>query len=160
MAVATIAVVVVMIVAGVTYIAVKVTKTTDPQDYAKLIVSTTEGDTVTLTQQILTNEKILVVYFHPECEFCRAELNGLQRVDMPDLTVDLVSYAPKDSVDELLKDMSFGNLAEINVICDTTFEWKKTIGMISIPTTLYFKDGRLARKRGGYFKLENILYEE
>ena len=132
----------------------------DVQNFSDLYVHHSDHDSVSLSSQIRYSEKLLVVYFHPECEFCRFEISGLQKVDATDLTVDLVSFASKDSISNFLDSLSFANLAEVNVVYDSLFCWKDALHALSIPTTFYFCEGRLARKRSGFFKLENILYEE
>jgi len=78
---------------------------------------------------------------------------------MPDLVVDLVSFAPKDSVDALIQRLDFSHFDEVNVIYDTTLVWNNKLGIKTIPTTIFFKNGQLKNKRSGYFKLDQILYE-
>lgn len=145
---------------GLGYIVVKLSTPIDVQDFSDIYVHYSEEDSISLATQIESNEKLLVILFHPECDFCQAEINGLQSLDMPELSVDLVSFAPKDSIDAFLKDMTFLNLSEVNVVYDSLLTWNNTIGSIGIPTMLYFKNGEFVCKRAGYTKLDQILYEE
>lgn len=153
-------VIAVIAVIGLGYIVVKLSTPIDVQDFSEIYLHYSEEDSVSLATQIESSEKLLVIFFHPECNFCQAEISGLQSLDMPDLSVDLVSFAPKDSIDVFLKDMSFLNLSDVNVVYDSLLTWNNAIGSIGIPTMLYFKNGEFVCKRAGYTKLDQILYEE
>ena len=129
-------------------------------DYASIYVPFAENDSTSFSSQIDSNDKLLVLYFHPECDFCKGELNSLARMDMPELVVDLISFAPKDSIDALLQNIEFPGIGEVNLLYDSLFVWHNKLNIKLIPTTFYFEHGELIQKRTGYFKLEKLLYDE
>lgn len=148
-----------LVVLGVACIFVRFSTPDNTEKYTHLYVHYSENDSVSVMSQIESNERVLIIYFHPECIYCHGNLNSLAKTEMLGLVVNIVSYAPKDSVDALLKHFDFERFDEVNVVYDTMFAWNNKLEIKTIPTTLYFKDGKLHDRRSGYFKLEQILYE-
>ncbi|MCQ2974172.1 MAG: hypothetical protein MJ211_05110 [Bacteroidales bacterium] len=150
---------VIFIAVGIVFISIKLINGKNNDKYANLYIYNNR-DSISLASQIVDNEHLLILYFHPECDFCHGELNLLSKLKTDNLVVDLVSYAHKNDIDSMLQTVNFQSLKEVNIIYDSSYVWNEVLNIVTIPTTFYFNKGHLKQKRIGYFDLKVLLNEE
>lgn len=117
-------------------------------------------DSVEVLTQIESEEKILMVFFHPECEICQAEVKALDSIKAADITLDLISSAHSDSVAKFLKDFEFGGFKSVDVVVDSLSKWSMSLDVNYIPTMIYFRNGEILKRRKGAVKLETFINEK
>lgn len=151
-----------LVVAGVVMICVLLSTPAEKvnYDYSGLYVSQAESDTLTFEEQIQTEEKLLVIFTSPQCVFCTMELNALNKLELPNLTLDIVSPASQKENEEHLKDIPQEKFKEVKYVHDVDLSWCKRFEVLGFPVTMYFENGVLQWKRVGYFKLHEVLSEK
>lgn len=144
-------------VAGVVMIGVLLSKSAEKVDCTDIYVSTTSGDTLSLEEQKQATEKLLVIFTRPQCIYCTMVFNTLAEVEVPNLTLDIVSPVSRDDYEKYLKKIDLSKVTEVNYVHDTQMLWHEKFGISGHPVTLYFENGELQWKRIGYFKLQDVL---
>jgi thiol-disulfide isomerase/thioredoxin len=117
-------------------------------------------DSVEVLTQIENEEKILMVFFHPECEICQAEVKVLDSIKAADITLDLISSAHSDSVAKFLKDFKFGGFKSVDVVVDSLLKWSLALDVNYIPTMIYFRNGEILKRRKGAVNIETFIDEK
>lgn len=151
-----------LVVAGVVMICVLLSTPAEKvnYDYSGLYVIQTEGDTLSLEEQIQTEEKLLVIFMRPKCIYCTMELNTLNKLELPNLTLDIVSPVSQKENEEHLKDIPQEKLKDVKYVHDVDFSWHNRFDIQVYPITMYFENGVLQWKRVGYFKLHEVLKDK
>lgn len=103
---------------------------------------------------------LLLVYYHPDCEYCRNELTELFNSSFmqSDNRLMLVSNAPCDTVISFLGGFRLPDTERIITLIDTAFVFEDLFGTPVIPSAfLYNSDLDLIKAFYGEYKIETIL---
>lgn len=117
-------------------------------------------DSVEALSQIEAEDKILMVFFHPECEICQAEIKSLDTLTAADISLDLVSSAHSDSVTKFLNDYHFTKFKSVNVVVDSLSKWSFALDVNYIPTSIYFRNGAILNRHRGMVNYETFIDEK
>ncbi len=117
-------------------------------------------DSVEALSQIEAEDKILMVFFHPECEICQAEIKSLDTLTAADICLDLVSSAHSDSVAKFLNDYQFAKFKSVNVVVDSLSKWSFALDINYIPTSIYFRSGEIINRHRGMVNYETFINEK
>lgn len=117
-------------------------------------------DSVEALSQIEAEDKILMVFFHPECEICQAEIKSLDTLTAADISLDLVSSAHSDSVAKFLTDYQFTKFKSVNVVVDSLSKWSFALDVNYIPTSIYFRNGEIINRHRGMVNYETFINEK
>lgn len=117
-------------------------------------------DSVEALSQIEAEDKILMVFFHPECEICQAEIKSLDTLTAADICLDLISSAHSDSVAKFLNDYQFTKFKSVNVVVDSLSKWSFALDVNYIPTSIYFRSGEIINRHRGMVNYETFINEK
>ncbi|MCQ2974163.1 MAG: thioredoxin family protein [Bacteroidales bacterium] len=117
-------------------------------------------DSIEVFSQINNENKILMVFFNPECEMCQSEIKSLDNFEAKDVVLDLISSAHSDSVAKFVKDYHFKNFKSYSVTVDSLSKWSIALDINYIPTLIYVKNREIQKRRTGVVKLETIINEK
>ena len=156
--IASISIVFVMLVGG---IIVKVVKANDSVERIKTLpsfaLSTLEGNI--FNSDDLEKGPLLIVYFHPECEYCQYEISSLIENDIQSrgIKVLLVSNAMPESIKRFMEPFDI-NSGDFHILSDTTVVFTEMFGSHSVPVNiLYDENLRLVKIFKGEVKTDAIL---
>lgn len=102
---------------------------------------------------------LLIVYFHPECEYCQYEISSLISNDIQSrgIKVLFVSNARSDSIKRFMKPFDT-NSDNLHILSDTSVVFTEMFGIHSVPVNiLYDEKLRLVKIFKGEVKTETIL---
>ncbi|WP_299707394.1 peroxiredoxin [uncultured Pontibacter sp.] len=104
---------------------------------------------------------IVIIYFHPDCEYCKHEAKALQ--DNKNLTKNiiwvLVSAADKSKIQEFATGYNLHNEANFHFLMDDKDGFYKHFGVSGVPNIfIYQKDKTLVKHFRGETKLSTILH--
>jgi len=121
----------------------KVLKANDRDDRIKTLPSFSLG---TLNGEIfnsadLKNGPLLLVYFHPDCDYCQYEISSLIRHDIQSkgVKVLLVSNALPETIDEFMEQFETGQ-DEFCILSDSSFVFANLFGISVIPVSLIYNE--------------------
>ena len=102
----------------------------------------------------------VIVYIHPECEFCRYEAKqiGLHARQLSNTTVLMIS--PDQSASRLnafAKENQLWELTNFELLQDHDNTFEACFGTAVIPSVFIYKNGELVKKYLGETKIEAIL---
>jgi peroxiredoxin len=152
-----VAIVVLTIIAGVVFIAVRVTTGGKLGDCSQLNIVVAEGDTLRFEEHLKNSDRVLVTFYQTTCAYCNVEMKNLQQTHIPDLTVDVITTSSREDVDKLLGRMTFDGLKAFNIVYDDGGQWHKTMSVAAFPTSYYFEHGEFKWKKVGFFDIGETL---
>lgn len=142
-------------------IIVKVVKANDSAERIKTLPSfslvTLEGNV--FNSEDLREGPVLIVYFHPECEYCQYEISSLIENDIQSkgIKVLLVSNARPDSIRKFMQKFEFDH-NDFQILSDTSIAFTELFGINVIPVNLiYNEDLKLVKFLKGEMHPDAIL---
>ena len=112
------------------------------------------------SEQFEKGKPIVVMYFHPECDFCHAKAKQLQqgKGKVAEIKWVLVSYAERDSVKKFMETYGLADISNIVVLVDSQLYLYDRLHVEKIPTYfIYNRDHHLVPVKRGDSKLETII---
>lgn len=140
----------------------------EKQAIAERIASLPEFSAVTLNGEMIQTPgaargaPLILTYFNTSCEFCRAEIQSIQRHKglREKSTVYLVSDESTSVLKHFAEDAELDSLRNILVLQDSDQQVKRIFGIAGVPSTfVYGVDGTLLQSFKGETKAE-VLYDE
>ena len=98
---------------------------------------------------------LLIVFFHPECEHCRYEIDDLITLfnNYGDLTSILISHAPLRVIHEYIEKTGLHDSDRLVILSDEELIARELFSIENVPTTLiYNRDLMLLRRFDGEVK--------
>ncbi len=112
------------------------------------------------TENNLTKEPAIFVYFNSDCDYCQAEAIKIQKhlKDLKDTQILFVSFENKEGIQKFAKDYKLDKEDNITFLEDSKGEFSKTFDVNSIPyIVVYDKNKQLLKKFKGATKVDDIL---
>ncbi|MCK5538213.1 MAG: redoxin domain-containing protein [Bacteroidales bacterium] len=120
-----------------------------------------ENDTVPFYPSDLNeNQKLVVVFFHTNCDYCQNELEmiSLNLDEFDDVQFLFVSEQRSYAIKGYLQAISLYGRENVFVARSNNFEFIKKFGHKPIPTTYIYTEKRMLRKRRiGQQTIENLV---
>jgi len=142
-------------------IIVKVVKANDSAERIQTLPSfslgTLEGDI--FNSDDLKRGPLLIVYFHPECEYCKYEISSLISNDIQSrgIKVLFVSNANPESIQRFMEPFDI-NSKNFHILSDTSVVFTEMFGIHVVPVNiLYDENLKLVKYFKGEVKTEAIL---
>ena len=110
--------------------------------------------------QIAKDKPVLLIYLHPECDFCHAKAHQIQQkeVNTRDIQMVLVSFAERDSLVKFVETYNLTDMSGLVVLMDSQLLLYDRLQVASIPTTyIYDRRHRLVDVKQGAAKLEKLI---
>ncbi len=156
--IASISIVFIILVGG---IIVKVIKANDSVERIKtlpsFVLSTLEGNI--FNSDDLEKGPLLIVYFHPECEYCQYEISTLIANNMQSsgIKVLLVSNAMPESIKRFMEPFDI-NSTNFHILSDTSVVFTEMFGIHVVPVNiLYDENLKLIKYFKGEVRTDAIL---
>jgi peroxiredoxin len=111
-------------------------------------------------ESIEPGKAVLIIHFHPDCDFCHAQLEEISAQLEKFVTVQilLISNAETDSINKIIKEYGLDNKENITLLHDEDAIFDNVFGEKGVPTSLvYNKERRLQKLFKGKVKVEEIL---
>lgn len=118
------------------------------------------GDTCEFGDMYLEKFALLIVYFHPECDFCTVEMNELLRHqnEIKNVHVFFITYATNDEIESYILKYPIDKLKNATIAIDTHGEFAKKFKIKAPPTIiLYNKKGKLKKIFRGAVPIKKII---
>lgn len=156
--IASISIVLIMLVGG---IVAKVIKANDSAERIKTLPSFTleSLDGNIFSSDDLEKGPLLIVYFHPECEYCQYEISTLISNDIQSrgIKILLVSNARPEAIRKFMEPFDI-NSENFNILSDTSVVFSEMFGIHTVPVNiLYDVNLKLVKYFKGEVKTETIL---
>ena len=110
--------------------------------------------------QLTQDNPVILMYLHPECDFCHAKAQQIQQnvVEARDIQIVLVSYAERDSLIKFVETYNLVDIPNVVVLMDPQLLLYDRLRMKSIPTSyIYDRQHRLVAVKRGAAKLEKLI---
>jgi peroxiredoxin len=116
--------------------------------------------------ELFTDENIepgkvtLITHFHPDCDFCHAQLKEIaeQLEKFASAQLLLISNAETDSINKMIKEYGLDNKENVTLLYDEDAIFKDVFGEKGVPVSLiYNKKGKLEKLFKGTVKVQEIL---
>ena len=120
------------------------------------------GDSINL-QDFDSNQSLILIYFHPECEHCQYEAKeiGLRADEFNNC--QLVMITPDDSlarIEKFCEEYQLWKIDNIEVLLDRESKFERTFGKAVLPSVyIYDKGQKLKKQYLGETKPEAIIAE-
>lgn len=104
-------------------------------------------------------EYILIVYFHPECDFCNIEINDLleNESDLKMLQILFVSYASIEEIKQFILMNPICISENITIVSDIKGEFANAYNIKSPPTNfIYDKNKKLVKIHKGMMSFKQL----
>lgn len=103
---------------------------------------------------------VLIVKFHPECEHCQYEIEGILNspIPMSDAHILLVSSANQDTIRKFMLQFEGKISSNIITLIDTAWLFTEIFGNSAVPTNyIYDRSLKLVKVMPGEVKTETII---
>ncbi|MDR2906395.1 MAG: redoxin domain-containing protein [Bacteroidales bacterium] len=113
-----------------------------------------------LCTDTLSKKPILLLFIHPECEFCQEEINYIKnlKAQLEGLTLLLVTHAEKEQAFEFYTHHQLAQFDNLHLLVDDYLKVAGLYGTPPVPSVfLYDADKQLLFKHSGEIKIEAIL---
>lgn len=153
-----ISIVFLMLVGG---IIVKVVKANDSAEKIETLPSFSLGtlDGSVFNSDDLKKGPLLIVYFHPDCEYCQYEISTLIENDIQSrgIKVLFVSHASPESIHKFMEPFDI-NYENFHILSDTSLVFSAVFRINVVPVNiLYDEDLKLVKYFKGEVKPDAIL---
>lgn len=103
---------------------------------------------------------VLIAYYHPECEHCQYEINGLfnKLEKINETKILLISFAERDSINAFFRDRMSQMNENIILLIDDSLSFKTYFSTSVVPSTfIYDKELKLKKMYKGEVKPDAII---
>ena len=109
---------------------------------------------------IYTNNSFLIIYFHPDCDYCHYEVEqiilNMDKFSMHQII--MIATATRKSIEEFTLNHYLTEFDNISVLIDTLDQFYEAFGPNSLPTSfIYNKDKNLVKRFEGEVSTEALL---
>lgn len=128
----------------------------------EIVCYTLSGDKFVYSEWLTASRKTAIVFFHPECEFCRRELKGIYEHQQELLNIQwlFLTLAPTEVVENYLIECPLDNIPNAFVVREN---WPDTYEKFSVkgPPALFIYDeqGKLIKRHLGAISIKTIIQE-
>lgn len=110
------------------------------------------------TEQNLKNKSVWIIYFDSGCEYCKIEIEDIQKNNsqLSGIQIVLISTEDINTLKKFSERQNFSN--NITVVQDKTHQCFERFGMVSTPSSLLYNNvGILIERFNGVVKAEKVL---
>lgn len=120
---------------------------------------TIDGRPISSVELAKTNDKIIIVFFNPECEHCQYMAKSLANAadKLDGYLVVMTTIADSASVSGFRRDYGLDMASYVLFLRDSKFEFEKIFGTSVVPSFFVYKNRVLTKKIIGETKIENLL---
>lgn len=104
-------------------------------------------------------EYMLIVYFHPECDFCNIEINNLleNKNNLQMLKILFITYASMEEIKQFILMNPICKSENITIVSDVKGEFANAYNIKSPPTNfIYDKNKKLIKVHKGMMSFEQL----
>ena len=117
-------------------------------------------DSYVNSSDIKTNNSFLIIYFHPDCDYCHYEVEqiilNMDKFSMHQII--MIATATRKSIEEFTLNHYLTEFDNISVLIDTLDQFYEAFGPNSLPTSfIYNKDKNLVKRFEGEVSTEALL---
>ena len=107
-------------------------------------LATADSTTLYDLNELSNNEPLVLIYFHPECEYCSAEINELLREPqkLAGIKNIFVTFAPREKVAEFLITHPIEQIENSIILFDDKYVFAGEYGIQSPPQTLVYDSNK------------------
>jgi thiol-disulfide isomerase/thioredoxin len=108
----------------------------------------------------LSEKPVILLFIHPECEFCNEEIKQIkkQETQLEDVVILLITHAEKEQALEFYSSYSLSQFDNIHLLIDDYLKVAGLYGSPPVPSVfLYRADKKLLFKHNGAIKIDAIL---
>ena len=110
--------------------------------------------------QIVKGNPMVLMYLHPECDHCHAEMKQIQQKSdtVKDIQWILVSYAERDSLKKFATTYHLNEIYDLKILMDSNLELHNRLQVKGIPSCcIYNRQHQLVKVIQGIERLEKVL---
>ena len=108
----------------------------------------------------LPKQPVIILFIHPECDFCRAEIRELKenQSEFHNISILLVTSALLEQTKDLYSNQNLNKFSNIQLLLDENFGISNYFDVKTIPTVfIYNRDKKLFFKHKGEIKIEFLI---
>jgi peroxiredoxin len=112
-------------------------------------ILTTDGLTYNTSRFLQNNLPLLVFYFHPECDFCSAEIEELlkHKNEFEDIDMLFITFASISEIKEFMQAYPLNEFKHVVIGMDYTGEFVSTFHIESSPMIYIYDQTKKLRKK-------------
>lgn len=120
------------------------------------------GDSFDASEYLATTKRTALLFFHPECEFCRKEVEGIiaRQKEFRNVQWLFITLAPADVVEEFLMEYPLESIPDAYVLREDLPEIYKQFGVKGPPALfIYDESGNLMKHHMGATSIKIIVQD-
>ena len=128
----------------------------------EIIALTLEGEEININEQLDPRKKTAVVFFHPECEFCQEEINGIIKrySECQNVQWVFLTLALPEEITSFLAEYPILTIPDAFLIRENWPNVSRRLNFTAPPEMLvYDKNGKLINKHKGATSIRTIVEE-
>lgn len=109
-----------------------------------------------------STKRTALLFFHPECEFCQKELEGIlaNHSECRNVQWLFITLAPVDIVEDFLVEYPLESIPDSYVLCEDWPDTYKLFGVKGPPALfVYDENGKLMKRHMGATSIKTIIQE-
>ena len=132
------------------------------QQFPQIQAFTIYGDALDVTGHLNPSKRTALLFFHPECEYCRKEVEGIlaRHSECRDVQWLFITIAPSEIVEEFLMEYPSETIPDAYVLREDWPDIHKVFGVKGPPALfIYDENGKLMKRHMGATSIKNIVQE-
>lgn len=128
-------------------------------DFDKINVATLNGDISNMKELNKLNIPLLIIYFHPECEFCSFEISELIECkhDLNEIQLVFITFSSIELVKKYIDEYSIDKFEHVIIASDINGEFANAFNIKSPPMNfIYNKNKKLVRVHKGMMSFKQL----
>ena len=128
----------------------------------KLKALTLYGDTLGIYECIDTTKRTALFFFHPECEYCKKEIEGVltRHSECRDVQWIFLTIAPAEEVEEFLMEYPIQAITDVYVFREDWPDIHRQFGVKGPPALFIYNENRhLMKRHMGAISIKTIVQE-
>lgn len=128
----------------------------------EIVALTLEGEEININEQLDSRKRTAIVFFHPECEFCQQEINGIinRYSECRNVQWVFLTLAFPEEITPFLVDYPILTIPDAYLIRENWPNVCKRLNFTAPPEMLiYDKNGKLIKNHKGATSIRTIVDE-
>lgn len=132
------------------------------QQFPQIQALTIFGDYIDVTEHLSPSKRTALLFFHPECEYCRKEVEGImaRHSECRDVQWLFLTLAPAEEVEMFLLEYPLESIPDAYVLREDWPDNHKMFGVKGPPALfIYDENGKLMARHMGATSIKIIVQE-
>lgn len=120
------------------------------------------GDTLDISEYLDSTKRTALFFFHPECEYCRKELEGVltRHPECRNVQWVFITTAPAEEVEEFLMEYPIQTIPDAHVLREGWPDIHRKFGVKGPPALfIYNENGHLMKRHMGAISIKTIVQD-